>query len=217
MVIAENTERALELRTSILCFVPPTRPALRARYDRRRAEVVNAAARVFAERGYEATTMDDLSEATGLAAGGLYHYIGSKEQLLFDICAELLDPLLADARAIVAEGAPPEETLRRLVRVWVDHVERHRDHMRVFQQERQLIERGPRWRAVRGSRKKFERVLEGVLEAGGFVHPDRRIALEALLAMINALPQWFRPRGRLTPDQVAEGFCDLLLHGAARR
>jgi AcrR family transcriptional regulator len=197
--------------------VPPTRPALRARYDRRRAEVVNAAARVFAERGYEATTMEDLSEATGLAAGGLYHYIGSKDQLLFDICAELLDPLLADARAIVAEGAPPEETLRRLVRVWVDHVARHRDHMRVFQQERQLIERGPRWRAVRGSRKEFERVLEGVLEAGGFVHPDRRIALEALLAMINALPQWFRPRGRLTADQVADGFCDLLLDGAARR
>jgi AcrR family transcriptional regulator len=216
-VIAENTEWVLELRTSILCFVPPTRPALRARYDRRRAEVVNAAARVFAERGYEATTMEDLSEATGLAAGGLYHYIGSKDQLLFDICAELLDPLLADAHAIVAEGAPPEETLRRLVRVWVDHVARHRDHMRVFQQERQLIERGPRWRAVRGSRKEFERVLEGVLEAGGFVHPDRRIALEALLAMINALPQWFRPRGRLTADQVADGFCDLLLHGAARR
>jgi TetR/AcrR family transcriptional regulator, cholesterol catabolism regulator len=207
----------LELRTSILCFVPPTRPALRARYDRRRAEVVNAAARVFAERGYEATTMEDLSEATGLAAGGLYHYIGSKEQLLFDICAELLDPLLADAHAIVAEGVPPEETLHRLVHVWVDHVARHGDHMRVFQQERQLIEHGPRWRAVRGSRKEFERVLEGVLEAGGFVHPDRRIALEALLAMINALPQWFRPRGRLTADQVADGFCDLLLHGAARR
>jgi AcrR family transcriptional regulator len=197
---------------------PPTRPALRARYDRRRQDVVDAAARVFAERGFQATTMHDLSEATGLAAGGLYHYIGSKEQLLFDICAELLDPLLAEAHQLVAQPAPPEETLRRLVRVWVDHVERHRDHMRVFQQERQLIERGPRWRAVRASRKEFERVLEGVLVAGerskDFVFPDRRLALMALLAMINYLPQWFRPRGRLSSDDVAEGFCDLLLEGA---
>ena len=57
---------------------PPTRPALRARYDRRRQELVDVAATVFAERGYQATSMDDLSEATGLAAGGLYHYIDGK-------------------------------------------------------------------------------------------------------------------------------------------
>jgi TetR/AcrR family transcriptional regulator, cholesterol catabolism regulator len=194
---------------------PPTRPALRARYDRRRQDVVDAAAGVFAEKGFQATTMDDLSGATGLAAGGLYHYIGSKEQLLVDICAELLDPLLDEAHAIVAEPAPPEETLRRLVRVWAGHVESHRDHMRVFGQERQLIERGPRWRAIRASRKEFERVLDDVLAAGersgDFSFSDRRLALMALLSMINYLPQWFRPRGRLSAEEVAEGFCDLLL------
>jgi AcrR family transcriptional regulator len=199
---------------------PPTRPLLRARYDRRRQDVVGAAARVFAARGFQATTMEDLSEATGLAAGGLYHYIGNKEQLLFDICAELLDPLLDEAHAIVSEPAPPEDTLRRLVRVWARHVETHRDHMRVFQQERQLIERGPRWRAIRASRKEFECVLDEVLAAGerssDFSFADRRLALVALLSMINYLPQWFRPRDPLSAEQVAEGFCDLLLDGASR-
>ena len=194
---------------------PPTRPALRARYDRRRQDVIDAAATVFAERGFQATTMEDLSEATGLAAGGLYHYIGSKEQLLFDICAELLDPLLDEAQAIVSEPGAPEETLRRLVRVWTRHVESHRDHMRVFQQERQVIERGPRWRAIRASRKEFERVLDDVLadgeRSGDFSFGDRRLALMALLSMINYLPQWFRPRGRLSAEEVAEGFCDLVL------
>jgi TetR/AcrR family transcriptional regulator, cholesterol catabolism regulator len=194
---------------------PPTRPRLRARYDRRRQDVVDAAAKVFAERGFQATTMEDLSEATGLAAGGLYHYIGNKEQLLFDICAELLDPLLEEARAIAAEPAPPDDTLRRLVRIWVGHVERHLNHMRVFQQERLVIERGPRWRAIRTSRKEFECVLERVLAAGersgDFRFVDRRLALMALLSMINYLPQWFRPHGRLSADQVADGFCDLLV------
>jgi TetR/AcrR family transcriptional regulator, cholesterol catabolism regulator len=197
---------------------PPTRPALRERYEQRRQAILDAAARVFATRGYQATTMEDLSAATGLAAGGLYHYIGGKEQLLVDICAELLDPLLAEAHVIVADSATPEEKLRRVVRAWVDHVERHRDHMRVFQQERQVIESGPRWRAIRASRKQFEEVLEQVLaegeRSGDFVFPDRRLALMALLGMINWLPQWLRPRGRLTPEQVAEGFCDLLLRGA---
>jgi AcrR family transcriptional regulator len=199
---------------------PPARPVLRARYDRRRQEVVSAAARVFAQRGFQATTMGDLSQATGLAAGGLYHYIGSKEQLLFEICTELLDPLLEEADVIVSEPAAPEQTLRRLVRVWALHVERHRDHMRVFQQERQLIERGARWRAVRASRQQFEGVLDEVLAAGersgDFTFPDRRLALMALLSMINYLPQWFRPRGRLSAEAVADGFCDLLLNGAQR-
>ena len=62
---------------------PPDRPRLRARYDRRRQRVIDTAAGVIARRGFHATTVGDLVEATGLARGGLYHYIGSKDELLF--------------------------------------------------------------------------------------------------------------------------------------
>ena len=66
--------------------------------------MIATAARLFAERGYQETSMSDLTEATGLAAGGLYHYIESKDELLISICDELLDPLLERAREIVADG-----------------------------------------------------------------------------------------------------------------
>jgi AcrR family transcriptional regulator len=56
---------------------PPKSPALRERYDARQRDVIDACARVFAERGYDGTSVDDLVAATGLARGGLYHYIGS--------------------------------------------------------------------------------------------------------------------------------------------
>ena len=69
------TERPLQIRVS----QPPTSPALRERYDRRQQEVVTTAAALFARRGFQATSMDELSEATGLRTGGLYHYIGSKQ------------------------------------------------------------------------------------------------------------------------------------------
>src|SRR5215475_7594995 len=105
---------------------PPTRPALRARYDRKQQDVIATAARLFAERGYQATSMQDLTQATGLAAGGLYHYIGSKEQLLIRICDELLEPLLEQARAIVARPAPATDHLRELLRAWLAHIEAHR-------------------------------------------------------------------------------------------
>ena len=125
------------------CATPPTRPALRERYDRRQQRVVVAAARVFAERGYDQTSVQELTEAMGLASGGLYHYFASKEQLLIRICDQLMEPLLErDARARSRRMPRAEDQLRALVRLWVAHVIDHRDHMLVFQQERHLIERG---------------------------------------------------------------------------
>jgi TetR/AcrR family transcriptional regulator, cholesterol catabolism regulator len=204
----------------------PTRPLLRERYDRRQQEVVDAAARVFAERGYDRTSVPELAEAIGLAAGSLYHYFGSKEQVLIRICDELMDPLNARAQELLAADAPAAEQLRALVRLWVGHVVAHRDHMLVFQQERHMIERGAQWRGVRAARKEFERLVEGVLArvdaeraAAGpgdrasddGARGDRRLALAALLGMVNHTAQWYRPKGRLTPQEVADGYLDLVL------
>ena len=63
--------------------------------------MVYAAAKVFAERGFDQTTMQDLAGSMGLATGAVYHYFGSKEQLLINICDQLMEPLLASAREIV--------------------------------------------------------------------------------------------------------------------
>jgi TetR/AcrR family transcriptional regulator, cholesterol catabolism regulator len=199
---------------------PPTRPALRARYDARRREVVDTAAELFAERGYASTSMSELTEATGLAAGGLYHYIAGKDDLLIAICDELLEPLLTQAREIVAVASPPVEQLRELIAAWVGHVVAHRHHMLVFTQERQAIEREPRWRRVRSQRRAFEQILDDVLARGetdgSMTFADRRLSLLALLGMVNYTPQWVRPNGRLTAAEIADGYCAMVLDGGRR-
>ncbi len=197
---------------------PPTRPALRERYERKRREVIATAARLFAERGYRETSMSELTEATGLAAGGLYHYIESKDELLISICDELLDPLLEQAREILAAPEPPAAQLRALLHAWLVHIASHRDHMLVFAQERHVIEREPQWRRVRAQRKAFEKLLDDVLargEADGTMRfEDRGFALMTLLGMVNYTPQWLNPRGRLSPEEIADGYCDLILRAA---
>jgi TetR/AcrR family transcriptional regulator, cholesterol catabolism regulator len=197
---------------------PPSRPALRARYEGRRKELIDAAAKAFAEGGYKETSIADLTEATGLAAGGIYHYIGSKENLLIAICDDLMSPLLEEAREIVAAGESPEAQLRALLRAWVAQVETHRAHMLVFAQERHLIEREPQWRAVRRQRKQFEELLDGILAAGeadgSMAFDDRGLTLLALLGMVNYTPTWLRPHGRLNADDVADGYCALILRSA---
>jgi AcrR family transcriptional regulator len=189
---------------------PPARPALRRRYERRRQDVLRTAARLFAERGYHATSVEDLSAATELAAGGLYHYIGSKEQLLFSILAQLMDPLLEQAREVERSDAPAAERLRTLLRIWLAHIEAHHDHMLVFTQERRVLERDERWRQVRRSREAFEAIL-GRLVAEAAPRGDVRLRVLALLGMVNHTAQWYRPGGRLTSDQIADGYWEILV------
>jgi AcrR family transcriptional regulator len=199
--------------------VRPSRPKLADRYDRRQQQIVREAAKVFAQRGYDQTTIQELAEAIDLAAGGIYHYVGSKEKLLAMICDQLMEPLLAAASELLAEPGEPVAQLRELVRLWVAQVVEHRDHMLVFQQERHVIERGGGWRSVRESRKRFERLVETVLEQvhaeGRLRLADNRLALSALLGMINYTAQWYRPRGRLSPSAIADGYLGLLLLPAA--
>jgi TetR/AcrR family transcriptional regulator, cholesterol catabolism regulator len=201
----------------------PERAALRERYDRRQAQVVVDAARVFAERGYDQTSVPELAEALGVAAGSLYHYFGGKEQLLIAICDQLMHPLLARAHELLATDEPPEAQLRAVVRLWVEHVIAHRDHMLVFQQERHVIDHGEQWRKVRDDRKRFERmvavVLEQAHERGATRLEDPRLSLAALLGMVNHTAQWHRPRGRLTACEIADGYVALVLApaGSGRR
>ena len=151
--------------------------------------------------------MDELSEATGLRSGGLYHYIGSKQRCCSRSSA-------ADGPAARAGGrdrggdAEPEAKLRELVRAWVAHIERHLDHMAVFAQERHAIEHEPEWEDVRASRDAFEALLARRLAAVGLTD---RLQHFALLGMVNHTATWLKPGGRLTARQIADGYCDMLL------
>ncbi len=188
----------------------PTRPALKQRYERRQDELVRQAAHQFARRGYDQTTMQELAASMGLATGALYHYFASKEELLRAVCDQLMEPLLAQARELGASSGDGERRLRELVSLWVAHVVEHRDHMLVFQQERHLIESGERWRSVRDARKAFERLVADTLAAVA-TRVGEPLALLALLGMVNHTAQWYRPRGALSPEQIADGYVALLL------
>jgi AcrR family transcriptional regulator len=196
-------------------------PRPRAKWENRRREVVDISTRLFAERGYRNTSIDDLVEATGLQRGGLYHYIDGKQHLLLLAHEELIEPLLARAEEIAAENLPPEEKLRELLRAWVAHVASHRDHMILFNEERRLIESDPAWRQVREARERFQRLLDEVLSAGAddgsFTIPDLGIARMSILGIVNHMPQWLDPSGRLAPVDVADRCADLLLQGLLSR
>jgi AcrR family transcriptional regulator len=200
---------------------PATRKRTRLSYDERHAQVVDTAARLFAQQGFHGTSIDDLVEATGLQRGGLYHYIGGKKELLFQIHARFIDPLLEDARAIATSGAPPEQALRALAHALMRDIESYRDHMRVFLNEWRTIESEPGWEDVRRHRREFEDVIASVLEDGTrqgvFRVEQPRLATLGLIGMLIYSYQWFDPGGRMSTEEVADRFCDIFLEGIVAR
>lgn len=193
------------------------RPPSRERWEVRQREVVDAAARVFSDRGYHATSIDDLVRATGLKKGGLYHYIDSKADLLVKIHERFIKPLLEQANAIAEEDLPAEVTLRKLASALMDDIATYRDSVTVFLHEWRIIERDPAWENVRTARAAFEQVIANVLERGieegKFEIKNVRLAVLAFLGMINYSYQWYRPSGQLSGQDIADAFCDIFISG----
>lgn len=201
----------------------PAVPATSSRYDRRRLQIIDAAAGRIARHGYHATSLKDLCEATGLTRGGLYHYIGSKEALLYAIHERFIEPLLDSARRVEAEGDPPDVTLRKLAHVLMDVIADFNDQVTVFLHEwRSVTEKqGEAAQRVRQGRRDFEDVVRRTLDRGvadGTFSTDQpALAVLAFLGMINYAYQWYRPGGEHEPDAVADMFCDIYISGIGSR
>lgn len=180
----------------------------------RRREILDAAARLFAEHGYEGTSVRMIGSEVGLGAGALYHHIGSKEDLLADIHEEFVGAIVAELRGIVAAGEDPRAALVAAGRLMTRYLDRYRDHMTAFFAEHRHI-RGERFAEVRRRREEFERLIsELVARAAPELGPTQlRLSVLALLGMFNYGHVWYRAGGPCTPEEIADRFTSLFLDG----
>ncbi|GIU86517.1 MAG: TetR family transcriptional regulator [Acidimicrobiia bacterium] len=188
------------------------------RWEARLAAIVDTSARVFAERGYHATGLNDLCEANGLGKGTLYHYIGSKEALLAAIHDRVMDEVMAGANRVDATGGSPSARLAMLGDELLDVIARYPDHVWVFLHEFPALtgERAKRFRARRREyEKRVESVLREGIESGEFRDVDPRLTALAWLGMHNYTYLWLKPGGRLSARDVAKPFADLFVRGIA--
>ena len=207
--------------------ISPRRPRGRPRdnHDARRDEIVDVAARLFAQRGYHATSISDLTEATGLHRGGLYHYIESKENLLFLIHERFITPLLEEAHAIEARGEAPDVRLRALAHALMRDIATYHDQVTVFLHEWRSVATATsdaeRAQRVRQARRDFEAVISRTLRAGAeqgyFAIPEPELAVLGFLGMINYSYQWLRAGQTFEVDTVADAFCSIFLDGIRAR
>lgn len=186
-------------------------------YETNRRRVIAIAADLFASNGYHGTGIAELGRAAGLGRGALYHYIESKEAVLYAISREQVDTMNAFAERTLDVGLEPVELLRELARGLLRNIADHRSEWTVFFREYGALT-GERRDRVIAARERYEGYWRQALAQGvrgGALRPTPRLLVKGILGMLNYTYLWFEPDGELSPEELAELFLDALIEGIA--
>lgn len=183
-----------------------------------RERILAAAAKLFAENGYHATGIEAISSEVRLGRGALYHHIGNKEALLFEICHSTISDLLRDSESVLASGGSCEERFRALMRVSVRSIADRIPEWTVSLHDFGALT-GQRKTIIRQGRDRWEQMIADVLregaESGEFVALDP-IVNKGIIGMFNYTYVWITPDGTLSPETIADRFSDALMSGVRR-
>jgi AcrR family transcriptional regulator len=196
-----------------------------------RQEILRTAARLFQQRGYDATSMNDVAAALKLSKGGLYHHFQSKDEILFEIMNHAMEITQERVLNPVRGIADPEKRLRALIRLHIEVVLSPRDReITVMLHENHPLPPALRKR-INSRKKDYIHFLENLMaevqqkdaqqkeiqqnaqRKGQPARVSPRAAAFALLGMINWIYQWYKPEGELQAQNLIPQFTDLIFGG----
>lgn len=193
----------------------------RRRSNDRRSEILTEAARLFRERGYHATRMDDVADAVKLNKGTLYYYYESKANLLFEILLNTNERRLVSMRSGLVGDLEPDVRIRSYIEDTIDYLAKNPVEAVVSFQEAPFLHlwlSRDQVAVLRSRQAEFEQYAIDAVEAGQrsglFTQQlDSRVAAQALTAIVSWFVRWYRPGGRLTAHEVAQQSSLLVLGG----
>ena len=183
--------------------------------------ICDAAAALFAEKGFDNTSLQDVAAAVGVTKAGLYHYFPTKHALFEAIVLDTLRDLHATAIAAIAAHGGYKEKLTGFMTAHARYFSEHGERYRASFFGRGGGERSNLTRDERAMRKAYVQLLEEVLDqgvaAGAIAVPDVPTFARGVLGMLNWMARWYRPDGRLTATEIAESYAQTLMAGISAR
>jgi AcrR family transcriptional regulator len=179
-------------------------------------ELLSAAVRLFRQRGYHATSMQDLAEAVGVQRGSLYHYITAKEDILWEIMERAMERLRAGVASASRSPGSAAGRVREAIAAHLTTAAQIKDELTILHVELKSL--SPRRRrtmvAMRdGYERMFRTLVRDGIAAGEFRRVDEKAAVFAILGACNWFTQWFDPGGAAGHQAFAETFSSLFLDG----
>ncbi|MFN7115483.1 MAG: TetR/AcrR family transcriptional regulator [Saprospiraceae bacterium] len=182
----------------------------------KRQIISEAAAKLFRDKGYPATSMRDLAETVHLKASSLYNHIGSKEEILRDICFENARRFHEEMQKVEQMNASATEKVQALLRMHIYIATEDVTSVTAFNDEwRHLSE--PFLSEFKAMRRDYEARFQAIIEAGihrgEFKKLDAFTALYTIFSSVRWLYDWYKPERNVTPEQLYEQIAMLLLGG----
>lgn len=183
----------------------------------RRDELVDVAARVFAAKGYGHTSIQEIADEVGILKGSLYHYIDTKEDLLFEVIRSRMVIWADLVESVRALKAPTLDRLRIYVQNNIEGSLSTLEHTTVFIHDFQALS-PERQKIIVNLRGEHDQLLRGLIQDAkdeGLVSPDVNVKVVALaiLSMSGSLYRWFDPSGQLPAKAVAQELTKFVLKG----
>jgi AcrR family transcriptional regulator len=179
----------------------------------RRQEIVDAAARIFHDKGYAGTSIQDVADAVDILKGSLYYYIRTKEDLLFAVIQEVHEAGLANLERNKLEGGSALDRIRAFVVSHMSYNAENLTKMTVFFHDFRSL--GPKRReTIVEERDIYDRYLRKLIKQGkkeGSIRKDvnAKLAAFSILGSMNWMYQWYRPDGPLPISKIAAEFAEL--------
>jgi AcrR family transcriptional regulator len=180
-----------------------------------RARVLDAAVDLFAERGYDGTSVAQVIGRAGVAKGGFYHHFASKQELLYEVYGDLITRQLAALDEILRRGLPAPQALRAIIDDLVRSTAASARPALVFARELSRLD-DERAAQYRRARRRYHDAVRKLIAAGqadghfAAVAPADTVTF-TIFGFVNELPLWYRPGGRKRPAQLATELADFVL------
>ena len=182
----------------------------------RRDELLRVSARLFREKGFDGTSIRDISAAAGMHSGSPFYHFRSKQDILVAVMEQGLAEGLRRTEEVIALTLPPEEKLKRLIRAQLGTIlEDGSDFIPVLLYDWRSLTTANRRRIV-ALKDRYDALWQEViddLKRAGHMPGDAQLVRLLILGAVNWTGTWYRPGGRLSLDEVAEGCARLFLQG----
>jgi TetR/AcrR family transcriptional regulator, cholesterol catabolism regulator len=178
--------------------------------------ILHHAAQVFSEKGYEGASIRDISRASGVSLAGLYYYVKSKQELLYQIQIFTFKTIVARLEKRLKAATGPVEKLHILVQNHLEYFLRHPVEMKVLSHEDEALE-GEYRKEVLEVKRRYYGIALGIFEemrrAGTARRLNPRVAVLSLFGMMNWIHTWHRPQVDPQADALADAIAGMFLHG----
>jgi AcrR family transcriptional regulator len=181
-------------------------------------ELFRTAARLFKEKGYRATSMQDIASQLGIQKPSLYYYISSKEDLLKEIAWVTMKMLIDAIEKIAFSPLSPREKIEKIIESHVKLICENLDLFTVSLREINPINAETFWSDVVALRDRYENYVRSIIrvgkESGDFKRDmDEKLAGFALLGALNWTIRWYSPQGEKSPEEIANAWKKIFMDG----